>query len=198
MTSKTTASAYLKALGRLAHHKYSRRRCLSSHAGSWRERGSHDFGYCPIRPSEGSRQTGTFQVFPVVRCLSFQACSWCAPIGRSSTGPNQGSRGASYDPAASNQPISTQSKRTRMRYGKGEAHQKAAAASSTCGSEGAARPKPGRVIVRHFCDWLLCCNEGRPCPRPLSPERSAEKTAPARCGAASARIRDRSLQLRCC
>ena len=22
--------------------------------------------------------------------------------------------------------------------------------------------------MRHFCDWLLCCNEGRPCPRRLS------------------------------
>ncbi|PMD14335.1 hypothetical protein NA56DRAFT_711163 [Hyaloscypha hepaticicola] len=43
-----------------------------------------------------------------------------------------------------------------MRYGKEEAHQEAAAASSTCGTWGAARQKPGRVVVRHFCDWLLC------------------------------------------
>src|SRR6266487_4130738 len=75
MTSNTTISAYLKALGRLAHPRYSCRQCLSSHIGSWRKKGSHDFRYCPIRPSEGSRQTGTIQVFPVVPCLSCQSCS---------------------------------------------------------------------------------------------------------------------------
>jgi hypothetical protein len=31
----TTVSAHLKALGRLAHHRYSRRWRLSSHASSW-------------------------------------------------------------------------------------------------------------------------------------------------------------------
>ena len=28
--------------------------------------------------------------------------------------------------------------------------------------------KPGRVVVKHFCDWPSCCNEGRPCPQLLS------------------------------
>jgi hypothetical protein len=30
--------------------------------------------------------------------------------------------------------------------------------SSTCGIWGVARQKPGRVVVRHFCDWLLYPN----------------------------------------
>jgi hypothetical protein len=54
-----------------------------------------------------------------------------------------------------------------MCCGSGETHQEAPDASSTCGTWGSARQKPDRVIVRHFCDWPSCCNEGRPCPRPL-------------------------------
>ena len=49
-----------------------------------------------------------------------------------------------------------------MYCGKGETHQEAPNASSACGTWGIARQRPGRVVVRHFCDWLLCCNEGRP------------------------------------
>jgi hypothetical protein len=50
------------------------------------EEGVHDFEYCPLRPSEGFRQTGTFQVLPVVRRLSCQSCScsWRGAIGGSS------------------------------------------------------------------------------------------------------------------
>lgn len=55
-----------------------------------------------------------------------------------------------------------------MCCGNGETHQEAPNASSTCGTQGTARQKQGRAVVRHFCDWLLCCNEGRPCPRRLS------------------------------
>jgi hypothetical protein len=50
----------------------------------------------------------------------------------------------------------------------GETHQEAPHTSSTCGTWGTARQQPGRVVVRHFCDWLWCCNEGKPCPRLLS------------------------------
>jgi hypothetical protein len=55
-----------------------------------------------------------------------------------------------------------------MFCGKGKTHQDAPHASSTCGTWGTARQKTGRVVVRHFCDWLLRCNEERPCPRSLS------------------------------
>jgi hypothetical protein len=98
MTSDTTVSTHPKASGRLAHPRYSRHRRLRFHAGSWRERGSHDFGYCPIRPSEGFRQTGTFQVFPIVRRLSCQSFSWRGLIGGSSADPQSNASGrASYD-----------------------------------------------------------------------------------------------------
>jgi hypothetical protein len=55
-----------------------------------------------------------------------------------------------------------------MCCGNGESRQEAPNASSTCGTWGTARQKPGRVVVRHFCDWPLCYNEGRYCPRRLS------------------------------
>ena len=54
-----------------------------------------------------------------------------------------------------------------MCCGNGETHQEAPNASFTCSNWGTARQKPGRIVLRHFCDWLLCCNEGRPCPRRL-------------------------------
>lgn len=38
--------------------------------------------------------------------------------------------------------------------------QEAPNALSTYGTWGTARQKPGRVVLRHFCNWLLCCNEG--------------------------------------
>ena len=55
-----------------------------------------------------------------------------------------------------------------MCCGHGETHQEAPDASSTCGTWGSARQKPGRVVVRHFCDWPSCCNGGRPRAWPLS------------------------------
>jgi hypothetical protein len=80
---------------------------------------------------------------------------------------------ASYDPAASNQPRATQSRRIRHVLRQGGTHQDAPNASFTCSTWGTARQKPGRVILRHFCDWPVYCNEGRPCPRRLSlPERA--------------------------
>jgi hypothetical protein len=55
-----------------------------------------------------------------------------------------------------------------MCCGKGETHEDAPNTSFTYSTWGTARQKTGRVVLRHFCDWLLCCNEGRPCPRYLS------------------------------
>jgi hypothetical protein len=43
-----------------------------------------------------------------------------------------------------------------MCCGNGKTHQEAPNASSTCGTQGAVRKKPGCVVVGHFCDWLLC------------------------------------------
>jgi hypothetical protein len=61
-----------------------------------------------------------------------------------------------------------------MCCGKGETHQDAPNASFTCSTWGTARQKTGRVVLRHFCDWLLCCNEGRPLSTASqSPERAA-------------------------
>ncbi|KAI9764660.1 MAG: hypothetical protein M1840_008157 [Geoglossum simile] len=42
-----------------------------------------------------------------------------------------------------------------MRHDMRKAHQEAADTSSACG---VARQKPGRVIVRRFCDRIVCCN----------------------------------------
>ena len=104
-----------------------------------------DLGYRPIRPSESFRQTCTFYVSRRRR-LSFQVCSWRDPIGRSQQIEPNALR-ASHDPAVSNQPRSAQSNEYEMCYGKGETHKKAAHTSST---DGEARQKPGRVVVRHF------------------------------------------------
>lgn len=41
-----------------------------------------------------------------------------------------------------------------MRPGNREIHCEAAVASSNCSTWGTTRPRPGRVVVRHFCDWL--------------------------------------------
>ena len=54
-----------------------------------------------------------FQVLPVVRRLSCQSCSWRGPIGGSSADPPRKYSWQSPrdDPAASNQPRATQSRR---------------------------------------------------------------------------------------
>jgi hypothetical protein len=58
-----------------------------------------------------------------------------------------------------------------MCCGKGGTHQEAPNESFTC-TWGTPRQKSDHVILRHFCDWLLC-SEGRLCPRPsLLPERA--------------------------
>jgi hypothetical protein len=69
---------------RRGREKLSRKEQWSSY-----EEGVHDFGYCPLRPSEGFRQTGRLAVsrsFPSsdVRRLSCQSCSWRSLIGGSS------------------------------------------------------------------------------------------------------------------
>ncbi|KAI9854113.1 MAG: hypothetical protein M1813_001556 [Trichoglossum hirsutum] len=68
-------------------------------------------------------------------------------------------RGALHDPAVSNQlrlrPINVY----EMRYSMRGAYQEATDTSSACG---AARQKPGRVIVRHFCDRIVLCNMYKP------------------------------------
>jgi hypothetical protein len=132
--------------------------------------GLHDLGYCPARLSEGFRQTGTFEVFPVVRRLSCKSCSWRGPISRSSADPPSTAM-LLAEPRTIMLPRISPGPRNQDEYdmgcGKGETHQEAPNASPTCGTRGTARQKPGRVVVRHFCDWPLCCNEGRPCPRPL-------------------------------
>jgi hypothetical protein len=68
-------------------------------------------------------------------------------------------RGALHDPAVSNQPRSRPINAYDMRYGIRGAHQEAVDTSSACG---AARQKPGCIIVRHFCDWIVCCNAYKP------------------------------------
>jgi hypothetical protein len=60
---------------------------------------------------------------------------------------------------------------TSMCHGQRGAHQEAANASSTCGTWDIARQKPGRVVVRHFCDWLLCPNV-QTSPRHLSLQKA--------------------------
>src|SRR5579862_5400267 len=67
--------------------------------------------------------------------------------------------GALHDPAISNQPRSRPINAYDMRYCIRGAHQEAADTSSACS---AARQKPGCVIVRHFYDWIVCCNVYRP------------------------------------
>ncbi|KAG9243305.1 hypothetical protein BJ878DRAFT_125458 [Calycina marina] len=64
----------------------------------------------------------------------------------------------SYDPAASNQPRATE----------------APNASCTCSTGGTTRQKPGCIIVRHFCDWLLTLQRGQAeSTASQSPERAA-------------------------
>jgi hypothetical protein len=58
-----------------------------------------------------------------------------------------------------------------MRPGNRGTHYEAAAASSNCGTWGTARQRPGRVVVRHFCDWSCCYNACRLSPRHLSLRR---------------------------
>ena len=70
-----------------------------------RGEGVHDLGYCRICPSASFRQTGTFQSFP--------SSSVLAAIGRSLADPPRKCcwKSPRDDPAASNQPRATQSRR---------------------------------------------------------------------------------------
>jgi hypothetical protein len=61
-----------------------------------------------------------------------------------------------------------------MCCGKGGTHQEAPNASFTCSTWGTARQKPGRVVLRHFCDWLCVLQRGQALSTAsLSPERAA-------------------------
>jgi hypothetical protein len=144
--------------------------------GSSYEEGVHYFGYCPLHPSEGCRHTGRLAHSPGLSrrpasqlpILQLARSNWRILQGnapgralvmilplRISPGPRNQDE---YD----------------MCCGNGETHQEAPNASSTCSTWGTARQKTGRVAVRHFCDWLLRCNEGRPCPRRLSLRRALQ------------------------
>lgn len=117
--------------------------------------GSHDLGYRSIRPPKGLGRLAHPRSSrrPASQLSSTQLAP---PTSRSSTDPDQGSSGASYD-------------------------QEAADASSTCSVWGTAMQKPGRIVVRHFRHWPLCCSEGRPCPRHLGlPEHAAVRAAKVR------------------
>jgi hypothetical protein len=134
------------------------------------EEGVHDFGYCPLRPSEGFRQTGRLahsRSFPSSGVSAANPAAAAGAVPFADPLRNAPVR-VSYDPAASDQPRATQSRRIRHMLRPRGNSQEAPDASSTCGTCGTARQKPGRVIVRYFCHWPWCCNEGRPCPRPLS------------------------------
>lgn len=100
----------------------------------------------------------------VVHRLS-HACSWCGPIGRFSGDTSNALRGSCIilPPRISSGPRNQNG--CEMCCGKRETHQEAPDASST---NSAARKKSGRVVVRHFRDWLLCCSACRPSPRHLS------------------------------
>jgi hypothetical protein len=110
----------------------------------------------PPYPPISFRQTCTFQVFP-------------SSASRLSSGPSavqsvdhpqiqEMLREGLHDPAVSNQPRSRPINVYEMCYSMRRAHQEAADTSA----RGAARQKPGCVTVRHFCDWIVCCNAYKP------------------------------------
>ncbi len=84
----------------------------------------------------------------IVRRLRFQACNCRNPIGRSDSRPERSIVRSCRLKSAHIRVIKTDTKCAPVRR---ETHYEAAAALSICG---AARQKPGRVILRHFCDWL--------------------------------------------
>jgi hypothetical protein len=133
----------------------------------------HDFGYYPLRPSEGFRQTGRLahsRSFPSPGVSAANPAAGAVQLAD----PQQVFQGNAPGRALVMilPPRISPGPRNQDEYdmccGKGETHQDAPNASFTCSTWGTARQKPGRVVLRHFCDWLLCCNEGRPCPRRLS------------------------------
>jgi hypothetical protein len=87
------------------------------------------------------------------RRLGFQVGNWYSPISRSSADPRNSQGGLRMILLSQNQPRSRPINAYEMRYGMRGAYQEAADTSSACG---AARQKPGRVIVRQFCDWIVC------------------------------------------
>jgi hypothetical protein len=134
----------------------------------------HDFGYCPLRPSEGFRQTGRLahsRPFPSSASQLPNPVAGAVQLARYHSQILQGNapgRGLVMILPPQISPGPRNQDGYDMCCGKGETHQDAPKASFTCGTWGTARQKPGRVVVRHFCDWPLCCNEGRLCPRRLS------------------------------
>ena len=93
-------------------------------------------------------------------------------IGRSSAGPSNALRGSRIILPPRVSPGPRNQNEYEICCGRRETHQEAPDASSTSGTSCAARQKLGYVVVRHFRDWLLCCNASRheslaasPCPR---------------------------------
>jgi hypothetical protein len=78
---------------------------------SQQEKGSHNLGHRPMRPSKGFRQTSTFQIFPSSGVSAINAYSWHNLIDRSLADPSNALRGPSHNPTASNQPRAVQPKR---------------------------------------------------------------------------------------
>jgi hypothetical protein len=100
--------------------------------------------------------------------LSSHVGSCRAAIGRSSADPPSNAPGrASYDPAVSEQPRATQSRRIRHVLRQGAKRTRKLPTRPPLTALGAQLGRSQAASLRHFCDWLLCCNEGKPCPRPL-------------------------------
>ena len=135
-------------------------------------------------PSEGFRQTGRLahsRFSPSSVRVSCQSCSWRSLIGG---GKCLAKHRMILLPR--NQPRATQSSRIRHVLRQGATHQEAPNESFTC-TWGTARQKSDHVILRHFCDWLLC-SEGRLCPRPsLLPEGAVVRGGD---GATTSRLRE--------
>jgi hypothetical protein len=92
-----------------------------------REGGSHDRGCRRIQPSKRFRQT----CLPRHRRLSFQACSWHIPIGRSDSRLERSIVRSCHPKLAHIHSIKTNTKYAPARR---ETHYEAAAASSICGA----------------------------------------------------------------
>ena len=77
------------------------------------EEAVHDFGYCPHRPSEGFRQTGRLAHSSSFPSSGVSAANPAAGAVQLANHPRNAPGRVSYDPAASNQPRATQSRRIR-------------------------------------------------------------------------------------
>jgi hypothetical protein len=116
----------------------------------------HDFGFCPLRLSEASGRLAYSRSScrPASQLSSVQLVRSNRQILNKSKSRLERSivRSCCLG-SAQGRAIKTN---TSVCHGQRGAHQEAANASSTCGTWGVARQKPGRVVVRHFCNWLLC------------------------------------------